>query len=99
MRINLEFNDRDARRAFNALLRAGQDLTPIMIDIGEELINSTRERFNTEEDPDGAPWTPLSEISRSRKVRNPDQILTEFGDLRRDIVYQAGRDYVDSSRI
>ena len=69
------------RERLRALIAAGHDATPLMRDIGEGLLNSTRERFRTEAAPDGKPWAPLSEVTRKRKRRNKDRILTHEGHL------------------
>ena len=101
MRIDVRINDQRVIDALNQISRAGKDLRPVMRHIGEGLLNSTRERFNTQESPGGSPWAPLSETTLARKRRNQDKILTESGDLRRDIVYSVGDDFVEigSSRI
>ncbi|MXY06033.1 MAG: phage virion morphogenesis protein [Gammaproteobacteria bacterium] len=101
MRINLDIDDAEVLDAFNRILRAGQDMEPVMRDVGEALLNSTRERFNSQTAPDGSPWAPLSETTKQRKKRNRDKVLTEHGDLRRDISYRVGPDFVEvgSSRI
>lgn len=72
--------DRTQRR-LGALVKAGRDLTPLMRDIGEYLLRTTKDRFEDERAPDGAPWQPLSEATRRRKRRNKDRILTESGHL------------------
>lgn len=95
MRINIELDDAEVLHAFNALRRASGDLTPAMRDIGEALLNSTRERFNSQTDPDGQPWAPLSEATLARKTRNKDKILTRDGDLRRELSYREGPDFVE----
>ena len=71
------------------LMLAGQDLTPAMNDIGEHLLRTTRDRFDSEEAPDGSPWTALSETTSARKRRNADKILTLDGYLRGGLVYRS----------
>lgn len=72
--------DRTQKR-LAGMVKAGRDLTPLMRDIGEYLLRTTRDRFEDERGPDGAPWQPLSEATRRRKRRNKDRILTESGHL------------------
>lgn len=36
------------------------DLRPVMPEIGETLVESTKQRFSAAEAPDGTPWTPNS---------------------------------------
>ena len=93
-RIRIEIDDAQARAALDRLAKAGTDLTPAMKEIGETLINSTRQRFFDHEAPDGTPWAPLTETTRRRKTRNVSLILTEEGTLRGGIAYQAGADSV-----
>lgn len=47
--------------------RAG-DLTPAMQAIGEGLVTSTLQRFETETDPTGRPWRPLSIETILRRI-------------------------------
>lgn len=93
--IRIELDDRRIRTAFNRLLKAGADTGPLMRDIGEHLVNSTRERFREEEDPRGKPWAPLSEVTLARKTRNSGRVLTERGFLGGSIAYRAGRKEVE----
>ena len=79
-----------AAKQLGALAAAGRDLTPVMRDIGEYLVRSTKDRFEQERAPDGSPWQPLSETTRRRKKRNKNRILTESGLLGGQIAYQAG---------
>jgi len=89
MNITLELDQTEARAAIQRLIRLGTDLTPLMQDIGEHLLNTTRERFREEQAPDGTPWAPLSNTTRQRKTRNRNKILTEEGLLGSQIVYRA----------
>ena len=94
--IEVTFDDAEVLKAVNRLVAAGKDLAPAMRDIGEHLLNTTRQRFTDEEGPDGTPWAPLTETTRQRKGRNVDKILTESGALRgHGLVYQARRDRVE----
>ena len=51
--IHVTLNDAEVRAALNRLLAAGRDMTPLMRDIGEHLLNTTRERFVSQQAPDG----------------------------------------------
>ena len=83
------------RRRLDELVRDGQDATPLMRDIGEHVLNATRDRFDSQTDPDGNPWEPLSDLTKERKPRNRDKILTLDGDLRGNLAYRADRDSVE----
>ena len=89
--ITLEIeNTAEVKAAFLKLQRALQDLTPVFQDIGEAMLNVTRERFNTQTAPDGTPWKPLSPAYALVKKQNVAQILTLYGRLRGTLTYQAG---------
>ena len=92
--IEVTFDDAKVRAALNRLIAAGRDLTPLMREIGEHLLTTTREHFVTQTAPDGTPWTPLSETTKRRKRRNKDKVLTERGFLRGNLTFQAGSDEV-----
>ena len=89
VQLRVELDDKQAQAALKMLAAAGGDMTPAMRDIGEHLLNTTRERFNAEEAPDGTPWAPLSAATGARKRRNRDKILTERGFLRGNLDYRA----------
>ena len=89
--LTVEVDDLEVRAALNQLLAAGLDMTPLMRDIGEHLLNTTRERFVSQEGPDGTPWAPLSESTKRRKTRNLGKILTERGFLRGNLAYEPRR--------
>ena len=93
-RIEITFDDAAARAALDRLLAPGTDRTPLMRDIGEHLLNTTRERFSAEKAPDGTPWAPLTETTKRRKKRNAGKILTLSGILGRQLAYRAAPDHV-----
>lgn len=83
-------NAEEVKAAFLKLQGTLQDLTPAFRDIGEAMLNVTRERFNNQTAPDGAPWKPLSPAYARVKKQNVAQILTLYGRLRGTLNYQAG---------
>ncbi len=89
MKINIELDTTEARAAIQRLIRLSTNLTPLMQDVGEQLLNSTRQRFRHEQAPDSTPWAPLSDTTKRRKTKNHDKILTEDGLLGSQIVYHA----------
>lgn len=53
----------------NQLLRLaerGTNLTPLLKNMGEQVLNSTQERFHTSTDPDGNAWASNSPVSFAR---------------------------------
>ena len=94
--IEITFDDARVIEALTRLAAAGKDLTPAMREIGEHLLNTTRQRFSDEEAPDGTPWAPLTATTKRRKTRNVEKILTESGALRgHGLAYLARRDEVE----
>lgn len=64
--IKLEFN---AKPIFDKLAAAHEvldDLTPIHQDIGEYMVEATRERFRRGQAPDGTKWQPKSKVTLAR---------------------------------
>jgi len=89
--IQLQISNADeVKAAFLKLQGTLHDLTPVFQDIGEAMLNVTRERFNTQTAPDGTPWKPLSPAYALVKKQNVAQILTLYGRLRGTLTYQAG---------
>lgn len=59
--------------------------------IGEALLETTDERFDSESDPDGVAWQPLSALTlrqRAELGHAPGPILTRSRRLRRSVSYQ-----------
>lgn len=89
-RIRIDVDGLDgARLGLRRLVSAARDVRPVFVQIGEYLVGATRDRFRDQKDPDGVPWAPLTEATRSRKPRNKDRILTLHGDLGGQISWRA----------
>ena len=94
-RITIEVSGmRDVERRLERLADAAGDLTPAFRDVGEALLNSTRDRFDRQAGPDGRRWAPLSPEYARRKPRNRDRILTLYGELHGTLRYVATADSV-----
>ncbi len=87
-------NAEEVKAAFESLQAKLADLTPVFQDIGEAMLNVTRERFTSQTAPDGSAWQALSPDYAQHKKRNKDKILTLYGALRGLLNYQAGKDQV-----
>ena len=100
MRIQVEVDDAEIRRALQRLIDAGINPRPALLEIGDDLIVSTKKRFESESGPDGMPWARNSELTKSRKGGR-DQPLIGGGKLMDQINKQlSGNDtlYVGSDR-
>jgi len=75
----IELNDEEIRRALSNLLATSGNLNPVLSEIGEYLIESTKQRFGSLTGPDGERWEDNSPVTVERKGRN--QPLTEYGSL------------------
>lgn len=64
--IRIEIDDLKARQAFDALLERATDLRPLMQRLGEHLIETTKQRFDTSTAPDGSRWDPNSPVTYER---------------------------------
>ena len=87
--LHVEIDDARVRATLDRLKEAGADLRPVMEDVGEYLLRTTRERFRDQEDPDGSPWAPLSPGYKARKRRKQNMVLTLNGYLGGGLVYRA----------
>ena len=90
--LEIRIDDRQVRDGLAQLQARLADLTPVFQDLGEALLNSTRERFRSQTAPDGSPWAALSPGYRARKKKHADLILTLNGYLRGTLNYRAGKD-------
>lgn len=86
-----------------ALMRASvamDNMEPLFLDIGNILLDSTRERFKTGTAPDGSKWAPKSQTTLdnyARKSKNFDArpLFGPNGELNRQIFSSSGADYIE----
>ena len=84
-----ELEDEAALAAFNRLIAFGQDMSPVLHEIGATLEASTRQRFEDGIGPDGVAWQPSQ-----RAILTGGQTLVDTGRLRGSISYQVEGDEV-----
>lgn len=98
MAIELEFewDDREFQAYCAKMIARGQRLRPLMLDINEMLLDSTRERFTTKTAPDGSAWKPLKPSTIARK-KGKGSLLVFDGYLRDLMRGEAGDDYSEIS--
>lgn len=87
--IEIEFSG-TAQKALSTLSQRLSNLSPLMADIGELLLESTKQRFATSTSPDGVLWLPLKDGSGRKPL-----VLT--GTMRDQIFPSSGPDYVEIS--
>ncbi|PYF08235.1 phage virion morphogenesis protein [Rhodobacter viridis] len=76
--ISVELQEATARQALRDMLARMGDLRPFYKGVGEILLNSARERFDSQSGPNGAPWAPLKPATvraRIKKNQLPLMIL------------------------
>lgn len=56
--FGMQFNIGATRDALRAAIDKLQDMTPVYADVGEYMLNATKERFQKGVSPDGAAWAP-----------------------------------------
>ncbi len=88
--VVIHVDDDQARRWFGALIERGEDLSGLMTQIGNVLVPSTQERFQTSMGPDGIAWRPLKDGSG----RKP---LLKSGSMRDNIFPTSGSDWAEIS--
>lgn len=72
------------QRVLARLSETAQDIDPILRDIGEHLLNATKDRFSTEAGPDGTPWEPLEpSYEAEKRRRRPNAGMLIYDDLLR----------------
>lgn len=58
--ITIDIDDQQIRQAFSNLIAAAKSPRPVLEQIGDMLLDSTKQRFGTATAPDGTPWAPNS---------------------------------------
>lgn len=84
--IDVKIDDAEVMKALQRLERAVGDISPALKEIGEVLVESTKQRFASGEGPDGNAWKGNSDVTIDRKGR--DMPLVDEGTLMDSIHYQ-----------
>lgn len=71
--------------AVNALLESLQqrtsDLSPVLMAIGEDIMERTKQRFSTATAPDGTPWAANSQVTLMRYLAKRDGFSKKTGKI------------------
>ena len=81
MSFTIEVDDADINAAFNRLIAAGEELSPILHVIGEDIVTRAKQRFNTSTAPDGTPWAPNSDTTLRALLHSKSDIRAAFSHL------------------
>lgn len=96
--FSLTIDDAAIRRALRDLARKTDDLTPAMQDVGRALADIAEDAFQSETDPFGQPWEPLSQAhvdrprSQGGRGGDPNPILQLTGRLAASLSHEGTRD-------
>lgn len=93
----IEVDDRLIMAALRELHQLTGNLQPALVSIGDVLVESTKQRFADQQDPQGLDWVDISDFTKEAKRErgNPEIILTDYGTLGDTINYQL----IDSSTL
>lgn len=99
-RIAIEYDDAALRAALDRLRALLGNLTPVMQDLGEFLVASTKARFAEGTASDGTPWAPRSQTTVDAYIRrgdpvDPRPLFGPTGSLSRGIFAQADASSVE----
>lgn len=91
--ITAQLSSEAAQARLSDILGRLSDLSPFFKNVGEELVKSTKARFQSQTDPEGTPWVPLSPAYaraklKGRKGVNAGRILSLDGILGDNITAQ-----------
>lgn len=79
MSIKVEFNDSNIRPALEALHDAIGNTDPVLRQIGEYLVGSTKERFRTTKAPDGSQWAANTDTTLDNYTNRFKTSFTKTG--------------------
>ena len=91
--ITISFENEQIATLLNQLEQAGRNLEPVMKNIGEILLNSSRQRFQTSTAPSGEKWEVNSPVTLANK-RDNRPLIGETKSLSTQIHYDANSDHV-----
>lgn len=74
--MKLDLNTEEAKRVFAELARRLTDKTELMQDIGELMVESTRQNFVEGTSPDGIPWAPKAQSTLDAYAARGETVST-----------------------
>ncbi|KXF92095.1 phage virion morphogenesis protein [Phaeobacter inhibens] len=92
----LEINEDELSPLILRLQAGLDDMTPVMQDLGELLLQSTQDRMLRGEQPNGAPFAPRSPVTlkhyAAKGFKFGSQPLNKSGEMRQQLAYEATAD-------
>lgn len=98
--ISVIFHDREIMEALQQLEHAAGDISPALKEIGEVLVESTKQRFVSKTGPDGEKWDDNTDVTMWAPKKNPgggysikgrNDPLVDIGSLSEEIYAQISR--------
>lgn len=90
----IEVDDRQVLEALRELHQLTGNLRPALVEIGEDLVESTKRRFVTSTAPDGSDWA-LNSVLSTLLYKEGDKPLVNHGTLSDQIFYNASADELE----
>lgn len=99
MSLTIEANEQEITSALDALLASIGNVDPALLEMGEYLLDSTKQRFNRSEAPDGTKWDDNSPVTllnyasrfktkRASRIQKKKPGIGETKQLSTQILYQ-----------
>lgn len=79
--ITVKVNDRQVLDVLNRLTSRAQNLRPAFAEMGEDLLDTTKRRFNTATAPNGTPWATNSPVTVARYLGTKSSNFKKDGSL------------------
>lgn len=92
---SIEVDDHQILAALHRLQRLAGDLRPALAEMGEDLVESTKHRFETSTRPDGVHWSENSWVTVTNKGEGKPPLTGETGVLMDTIDYSATADLLE----
>lgn len=84
----VKFDGTAATASLRGLLAGIENPAPLLAQLGEYTLRTTRDRFKTQTGPDGTAWAALQPWYKKEKSKNKNRVLTLRGFLRGQLVSQ-----------
>ena len=88
IKIEIDIDTLSITHALQRLQTAGANPRPVLQEIGEYLVVSTKERFKSKKAPDGSTWADNSPATQAQKKGRSDPLVGESKSLSRQIHYR-----------
>lgn len=88
IRMSVDVDAKTATASLRGLSKSVENPAPLLAELGEYALRTTRARFASQKAPDGTAWAALVPWYQKEKTRNKERILTLRGFLRSQLVMQ-----------